>query len=80
MTKDDGEWLTDPKHHWLASDLVKCVVSYCSSIVKTEYMRSRISKVKVKRDRAFENSFNTKHINSSSLMPAFYLQYYYPVI
>ncbi len=50
---------------------------YCSSIVKTEYMRSRISKVKVKRDCAFQNSFNTQHINSSSLMPTFYSQYNY---
>ncbi len=27
MTEDDGEWFTDPEHHWQASDLVKCVVS-----------------------------------------------------
>ncbi len=27
MTEDDGEWFTDPEHHWLESDLVKCVVS-----------------------------------------------------
>ncbi len=25
--EDDGEWFTDPEHHWKASDLVKCVVS-----------------------------------------------------
>ncbi len=27
MTEDDGEWFTDPEHHWQASDLVKYVVS-----------------------------------------------------
>ncbi len=24
--EDDGEWFTDPEHHWQAFDLMKCVV------------------------------------------------------
>ncbi len=79
MTEDDGEWFTDPEHHWQASVLVKCVVS-TAAVVYTEHGLSQISKVKVKSNRAFESSFNAPHINSGSLMPAFYLQYNYPTI
>ncbi len=25
--EDDGEWFTDPEHHWQVFDLMKCVVS-----------------------------------------------------
>ncbi len=45
MTEDDGEWFTDPEHHWQAADLVKCVVS-TAAVVYTEHVWSRISKVK----------------------------------
>ncbi len=63
----------------MANDLVKCVVS-TAAVVYTEHVRSQISKVKVKSDRAFESSFNAPHINSGSLMPAFYIQHNYPMI
>ncbi len=36
--------------------------------------------LKVKSNRAFESSFSAPHINSSSLMPAFYIEYNYPTI
>ncbi len=36
MTEDDGEWFTDPEHHWQASDLVKCVGS-TAAVVYTEH-------------------------------------------
>ncbi len=41
-------------------------------------MRLPISnaKVKVKVDRVFESSFSDPHINSGSLMPAFYIVYF----
>ncbi len=34
MIEDDGEWFTDPEHHWQASDLVKCVVSTAAPLYK----------------------------------------------
>ncbi len=77
MTEDDGEWFTDPEHHWQASNLVKCVVS-TAAVIYIEHMRSQITKVKVKNDRAFESSFNAPHIYSGSLIPAYYIQYNYP--
>ncbi len=55
MTEDDGQWFTDPEHHWQASDLVKCVVSTAAPL-------HSIAKVKVKVDRAFESSFSAPHI------------------
>ncbi len=74
MTEDDGEWFADPEHHW-QSNVVNCVVSRLLPLHSiTEYVRSRISKVKLKSDRAFKSSFNARH-NSGSLMPAIYIQY-----
>ncbi len=80
MTEDDGEWFTDSEHHWQASDLVKCVVSTAAPLYKQSTVQSRISKakVKVKFDRAFE--LLAAFINSSSPMPAFYIQYNYLTI
>ncbi len=33
MTGNDGEWFTDPEHHW-QSNLVKCVVSTATPLYK----------------------------------------------
>ncbi len=77
MTEDIGEWFTDPEHLWQLSDLVKCVVS--TAAPKYKYMQSQILKMKLKSEHAFQ-SFYAPHINSGSLMPAFYLHYNYPIV
>ncbi len=67
MTEDDGDDLqilsTTDKHL-----ICKMCGNYCHSIVWTEYVRSQISKVKLKNYCAFKSSFNARY-NSGSLMP-----------
>ncbi len=76
MTEDDGEWFTDPENHWQASDLVKYVVSTAAPL----YRVCAIANLESESETKKRKQFYTTHINSSSLMPAFYIQYNYPII
>ncbi len=63
--------------HWQASDLVKCVIGTAlHSINRVRAIANLESESETKKRK----QFYTTHINSSSLMPAFYIQYNYPII